>query len=95
MSELARTKSSPNRFDVGLLYFAEEGQTTYQLSGELADKARRAVANHPVMRARYGPNVQIDKYWLVFQYPYRPFPVFRRQGFVFTNPYFNTPCRTD
>ncbi|KAI0391291.1 hypothetical protein F5Y17DRAFT_17375 [Xylariaceae sp. FL0594] len=47
---------------------------------DLAETACRAVANHPVMKARFGSNMKVDGYWLIFQYPNRPPPVYHRQG---------------
>ncbi|KAI0539777.1 hypothetical protein GGR58DRAFT_211519 [Xylaria digitata] len=49
----------------------------------LAEMARRAVANHPVFRTRGGNNTRVAKYWLDIQYPLIPPPTFMRQGLSF------------
>ncbi|KAI0190948.1 hypothetical protein EV127DRAFT_511407 [Xylaria flabelliformis] len=49
----------------------------------LAEMARRAIANHPVIKRQWGDDVNISKYWLDVQYPLKPPPTFVRQGLSF------------
>ncbi|KAF2969977.1 hypothetical protein GQX73_g3608 [Xylaria multiplex] len=46
----------------------------------LAEMARRAVANHPVFKTPGGDSTRVAKYWLDIQYPLVPPPTFMRQG---------------
>jgi hypothetical protein len=47
----------------------------------LAEMARRAIAAHPQMVSRGFKDATISKYWLDIYYPYKPPPVFLRQGY--------------
>ncbi|KAI8628871.1 hypothetical protein F5Y19DRAFT_475960 [Xylariaceae sp. FL1651] len=53
------------------------------IRGNLAELARRAVSNHPVLMKRCGKETKVSKYWLDLQYPYKPPPTFVRQGLSF------------
>ncbi|KAI1353382.1 hypothetical protein F5Y01DRAFT_276921 [Xylaria sp. FL0043] len=53
------------------------------IRANLAEMARRAIANHPRLNKRPGKDATVSKYWLDVQYPLKPPPSFVRQGISF------------
>lgn len=54
---------------------------------DLAELVRGSIARHPHMVARLGPSIGIRRYWLDFDYPVFPPPLYERSGIEIAGDY--------